>query len=118
MLFPLLKALWLYILTASHKYQLSNIEFIEESGVFNRRIDRLKLFRVKDIELKQSFSERLFQLSTIVLYTSDTTTPMVRMIGIEGARTLVDRIQHFVDVERRRNQVREIDYQTVPDFDS
>ncbi|MEO0804233.1 MAG: PH domain-containing protein [Cyanobacteria bacterium J06642_2] len=106
---PVFTVLWRMAVLQSISYSLFMERFIERHGVLNRSTNNLELFRVKDIGLRQDFFERVIGLGTIILYTSDTSCPIVQLTGIEDAERALELIRDRVNVERNRKNVREFD---------
>ncbi|MEO0804436.1 MAG: PH domain-containing protein, partial [Cyanobacteria bacterium J06642_2] len=101
--------LWRVAIRHSISYTLFDERFIERHGVLNRSTNHLELFRVKDMGLQQDFFERILGLGTIILYTSDTSCPIVRLTGIEDSERALELFRDRVNVERNRKNVRELD---------
>lgn len=98
---------WLY--TQAHTYQITEEQFIEAMGLFNRDIDTLELYRVKDVRCRQPLLLRLFGYGNLVLYTSDASTPVITLTGIRRPLEVHRLIRRQVEMLRFRKGVREID---------
>ena len=48
---PLFIILWRWLVTKNIKYELTNERIITRLGVFNKTVDDLELYRVKDIKI-------------------------------------------------------------------
>lgn len=103
-------AFWNWLVTLNNKYILSSERFIHKEGVFNRNIEHLELYRVKDYSLSVPLILRLFGLSNIVLKTSDPSTPIVVIQGVRDGERILDIIRERVEYLRETKGVREIDY--------
>lgn len=102
-------ALWQWLVTLNNRYTLSSERFIHKEGVFNRNVEHLELYRVKDYSLSIPLILRLFGLSNIVLKTSDPTTPTVIINGVRNGEKVLDIIRERVEHLRQTKGVREID---------
>jgi membrane protein YdbS with pleckstrin-like domain len=101
----------------SMRYQLTTHRFVIQSGVLSRTDNRILLVDVDDISVRQGMVERLFNLGTIVLRTTDETTKeespdkadpgkgIVIMEGIENPRQVADLIDESRRAERTRRGV-------------
>jgi membrane protein YdbS with pleckstrin-like domain len=79
------------------------------SGLFNRNIQEIELFRVKDTSVHQWFFQRLFGLGTIIILSGDAHNPRLELHGIPGAIELRERLRQEVMILRQRYNVRELD---------
>ena len=75
-----------------------------DSGIFNRVENDCYMYKVKDVELRCSFGERLFKLGTIVCYTGDTTHPKLEITHIKNAKSIKDYILEVSETERLKHR--------------
>jgi uncharacterized membrane protein YdbT with pleckstrin-like domain len=80
------------------------------TGIFSRRIDDLELYRVKDITVLEPLGLRMLGRASIVLNTSDRSTPTVVIQAVPEAEKLRDLIRTHVEACRQRKGVHEVDY--------
>jgi uncharacterized membrane protein YdbT with pleckstrin-like domain len=106
---PLVAAGWKWLVVANTKYELTTQRLRTRTGVFNKRLDELELYRVRDYKLEQPWFLRLFSLSNIVLQTSDKSTPQVVLRAIPRGDFLREQMRTYVEEARMRRGVREID---------
>jgi membrane protein YdbS with pleckstrin-like domain len=106
---PVIIAVWKWLETRSTAYELTAERLRVTTGMLSRRTDEVELYRVKDTVLLEPFALRLFQLGTVVLRTSDVTTPKVSLQGIPNARQVQEAIRARVEIMRDRKRVREVD---------
>lgn len=83
-------------------YYLTNQRFIHEAGILWRRIDRIELIDIDDVTFRQGPIERMFNVGTIHLLSSDVTDPTMNVPGIEDVRRVADLIDDLRRKERRR----------------
>ena len=100
-------ARWLVVKTTT--YRLTTERLITERGIFNKTIDTLELYRVRDMQITQPFTQRLFGLQTIHLLTADTTTPSVVVDHIPVSVGLPDKLRAQIEETRMQKRVRTID---------
>ena len=79
------------------------------SGLLNKDIQEIELFRVKDTMVRQWFVQRLFGLGTITIVSGDAKNPRLVLLGVPHALELRERIRQEVMVLRQRWGVRELD---------
>ena len=76
-----------------------------ETGMFSKQIANLELWRITDIDLKQSLLERILGIGTIFLKTSDDSTPMLELYQIPKARKVYKYLQDQVPVVAKQRGV-------------
>jgi uncharacterized membrane protein YdbT with pleckstrin-like domain len=106
---PVLYAIYRFLLTHTHVYQLTGERLLETKGLLSRTTDVLELYRVKDIGIDQPLIQRLFGRGTVVLVTSDRSTPMVNVSGIRSPHAFAEMLRELVERCRAMKGVREID---------
>ena len=99
-------ALWKYLVVKNQTYELTSQRLKMHSGVLNKKIDELELYRVKDIKFEQPFFLRLFGLANVLLVTSDETTPLVTIKAIPDAQDVREKIRTLVEERRDQKRVR------------
>ncbi|WP_017732760.1 PH domain-containing protein [Nafulsella turpanensis] len=105
----LVLALWGYLDTFNHTYDVTNQRIIEKRGILSRTTDELELYRVKDIKLEQPFLFRFLGLSNIILVTTDRTHRVVAIKGIPNGGKLREKLRIAIEARRDKKRVREID---------
>ena len=109
LLLPIAVAGWRWLLTRSTQYTLTDQRLKTRRGVFGRITDDLELYRVKDSHFTQTFLQRLLGIGTITLRTTDVSTPVVALRGMDQPEPLWERICALVETRRDAKGVREID---------
>jgi membrane protein YdbS with pleckstrin-like domain len=101
----------------SEHYRLTTHRFVIQKGLLSRTDNRILLVDIDDITVHQGIVERMFNLGTITLRTTDDTTKeespdrdtpgkgMVTMDGIENPREVGDLIDESRRAERTRRGV-------------
>ena len=79
------------------------------SGLLNKEIQEIELFRVKDTSVRQRFFQRIFGLGTITILSGDAHQPRLVLYGIPRAVELRERLRQEVMQLRQRFGVRELD---------
>lgn len=106
---PLPFAIWNAIVIRNTRYVLTNQRLKITTGVFNRNIEDIELYRIKDTRLEQSFLQRLVGIGDIELGTSDASTPVLRLASLPDAEAVRDRLRSLVETRRDAKRVRELD---------
>jgi len=113
LVFGYLGILLLYRRMSIH-YRLTSHRLVLQRGILSRTDDRILLVDIDDITVRQGFIERMFDLGTITLHTSDETTKeqspdpnhghrgVLEMKGIENPRQVGDLIDETRRTERSK----------------
>ena len=106
-----LVVLW-HRLTVS--YRLTSYRLFHEKGLLNRTRDRIEVIDIDDVTLTQGLVERMFNVGTIHILSSDESLKnekvpahdgKLAMPGIEDARAVADLIDNTRRAERNRRGV-------------
>lgn len=100
---------WIMLGVSMTRYIISDGKLIEQKGILNRKYESLELFRVKDVTALKPLLLRLFGLGHIRLDTSDKSSPVAYLAGIQQVETLLGELSQLVKAERRKHGVREFD---------
>jgi uncharacterized membrane protein YdbT with pleckstrin-like domain len=106
---PIPWAIYRWLLVKTTTYRLTNERLLTTRGIFSTVTDTLELYRVRDLEMTQSFMQRLFGLQDIVLVTADETTPRVVIDFIPMDLGLPDKLRTAVEACRQAKRVRTLD---------
>jgi membrane protein YdbS with pleckstrin-like domain len=106
---PLLYMLWRMLVTARHRYVLTDQRLREFTGVLFQDMEELELYRVKDISVQRPPMQQLCGRGRIVLKTSDASTPTVVLNAIARPLQVADLLRGCVERCRVAKGVREID---------
>ena len=90
------------------KYEISDSRIKYTRGIFQRQVDFLEMYRIKDFDQKQSLLMNLLGIMNVRLMTSDISHPMLEMKGIPVSN-ITDVIRQSVEQSRRENRVFAID---------
>src|SRR5688572_1043531 len=66
----------------SVRYELTTYRLFHERGFLKRTRDRIEVIDIDDVTLTQGPIERMLNVGTIVVRSSDTTSPTLQMVGI------------------------------------
>jgi membrane protein YdbS with pleckstrin-like domain len=84
------------------RYRLTTYRLFHEVGLLSRTRDRIEVIDINDVTLRQGVIERMFNVGTIHVQSSDVTSPNLDMGGIEDARRVTDLIDDTRRAERQR----------------
>ena len=111
LVFPLFVSLWRWLITKNTKYELTTQRLMTRHGVFNKKMDDLELYRIKDYKLDRPLFLRLFSLGNVILETSDKSHPTLTVRAIPDAEELRETMRTYVEQRRDQKSVREVDFQ-------
>ena len=80
-----------------------NIDY--EVGLLSKRIETLQLWRVHDMDFRQSFMERLLGIARIQVFTKDTSDPIVVLRGLPASREIFDQLKDAAELARQQRVV-------------
>jgi uncharacterized membrane protein YdbT with pleckstrin-like domain len=109
LLLPLILWMVRWWVTKCTKYELTSQRLRIRSGVLNRRVDELELYRVKDYAMEQPLLLRLVGLGNLTMITSDATNPQISIKAIPDVENVREKLRTAVQSERDRKRVRELD---------
>ncbi|MCI8622930.1 MAG: PH domain-containing protein [Provencibacterium sp.] len=64
------------------RYALSEDRLFLETGLLHTRLEELLLYRVRDISLRVSLGQRLFRVGSVLVISSDKSTPELELRNI------------------------------------
>lgn len=105
--------LWRYLLVRSQVFELTSERLRITSGVINQNIDEIELYRVKDSLMTRPWWMRITGLASIVLETSDRSTPHLVIPALHGGVEFRELLRKNVELQRDRKRVRETDFDEV-----
>lgn len=65
------------------RYRLTSQRLFIERGILSRTMDQSELIRVDDVRMLQSFVNRVFNIGTVLLMTTDVTDRAVAIVGVK-----------------------------------
>lgn len=117
LLVPIPWALVRWVQRRNHVIELTSQRLRITTGVFSKRTDDLELYRVRDITFVQPFLLRLFGCGTLVLTTSDSSSPEITLTGVPAAANLRDQLRSAVEQCRDRKRARVTEFGGPVDFE-
>ena len=91
--------------TRSHRWKLTTRRIETETGWLSKQVDTLELWRVKDVEFRQSLADRVFGVSTVIVTAHDQGLPVMVIQGVPGDREVYDRLMSAVIQARQQSGV-------------
>jgi len=106
---PLLMWIIRWWATRTTFYELTSQRLRRTSGILNRRVEEMELYRVKDYTMEQPLLLRMLGLGSLNLITSDAATPTVYIRAIRNVVAVREMLRTAVQSERDRKRVRALD---------
>ncbi len=106
------KRIWCGLPWTFTVYSLSEDRLFIDSGVFTKRQDEVRLYRVLDVSLKRSLGQRIFGMGTIHICSSDKTMKDFDLINIKNSKDVKEMISEYVETQREKKRVVSREYMT------
>jgi uncharacterized membrane protein YdbT with pleckstrin-like domain len=105
--------LWVIVLfwrSRSKSYRLTTRRVVVETGILNKRLEQVDLYRVSDYTVLRPLSQRIMGTGNLILKALDHTEPEVRIENIKtDVVALYERIRAATESEKRKRGVRVMD---------
>ena len=89
----------------SHWWKLTTRRLESETGIVSKKIDTLELWRIKDVEFRQTAMDRMLGVSRLVVTASDPAAPVTTILGLPPERALYDRFMSAVMASRAQRGI-------------
>ncbi|HHX52821.1 MAG TPA: PH domain-containing protein [Erysipelothrix sp.] len=73
---------------------------VRKVGFLNTETNEVLLYRIMDIEMKQSFLQKLINVGTVLLHASDQTTAMLELINIKKPTDIKRYLSRLIETVR------------------
>lgn len=83
-------------------YRLTTFRLFHEVGLLSRVGNRIEVIDIDDVTVHQGLVERVFNVGTVTIQSSDRSDPELDLPGIEGAKDVADLIDSTRRAERHR----------------
>ena len=102
---PIFIAIWKWLVLKNIRYELTTERLKVRQGVFNKTLDEVELYRVRDYHLDQPFWMRLFSLGIIALRSTDESNPYIELKAIRDCEGVYEHIRKYVEECRIKKRV-------------
>ena len=92
----------------SIRYEISSRQIKYSRGVFQRQVDFLEMYRIKDFDQRQSLVMNMLGIMHLRLMTSDISHPILEMKGIPKSN-IADVLRELIEQSRKENRVYALD---------
>jgi len=86
----------------SVRYRLTNHRFFHERGILKRTTDRIEVIDMDDITFQQGIVERMVDVGSILITSSDRTHPELKLEGIANVKEVSEQIDSARRAERMK----------------
>lgn len=106
---PVFYAVYRFVATACHRYDLTDQRLLIRSGIAVKQLESVELYRVKDLSVSGSLLQSLFGRGRIILMTTDTTAPQLTINAVRDPEAVSRLIREAVEQCRVAKGVRAFD---------
>ena len=89
-----------------------------DSGIFTKKQEEIRLYRVLDISVTRTFGQRIFGMGTITLKTSDKTTPELLLINLKKVMEVKTQLSNLIEESRDKKRISGREFMSVDNSDS
>ena len=82
------------------RYEVTETRLITRKGFFSTETNEVLLYRILDFKLIRKFSQKIFGVGTIVLYSADKSDGELRLVNIKKPDAVRKFISNIVENER------------------
>jgi hypothetical protein len=105
------------LLLKSTHITLTNQRLKISSGLLNKKMEEIELYRVKDWTHSQPLMQRMLGYGSVTVVSSDRTAPEVTYNWLKDAKELAEKLRGAVEAVRDRKRVRAIEMDEGEDRD-
>lgn len=88
------------------RYRLSEDRLFCETGFLNIKSDEVLLYRVRDLQLNMSLSQRIFGVGTVCVVSSDKSIPHLDLKNVKKPREVKELIHQHVEAAKDKHRMR------------
>lgn len=108
---PVIYAFYKMLIIRSNKYKITTERIFFTTGILSKKTEALELYRVKDMDVMEPFTLRMFKLGNIEIDSADESTPKFHLQAIPDPQNLMNKIRTNVEKRRDLKGVRGLDLQ-------
>lgn len=87
------------------RYSLNKEKLIIDTGFLNKTENEIRLYRITDLSVNETFGQRLLNIGTITVTSSDKTLPTLHITNVKRAKKVKELISHAAEAERVNKKV-------------
>lgn len=89
-------------------YEITESRLIIEKGVFTKKRDEIRLYRIRDISTKRNLLERMLGIGDITVFSSDASHPEFLLRNIKNSKSVADLMGAAVEQSRIKHRSLEV----------
>lgn len=109
LIIPVILMIHRWLVTRSMRMTLTTERLRMEWGVVSRRLEEVELYRVRDSAVTQTPIERMVNLGTIWIATTDHATPVLHLRAIAQPREIRERLRQCVENVKQAKRIRQME---------
>lgn len=102
-------AIWKHVVLKNTLILLTSQRLKIRTGVFNKQMEEIELYRVKDWTFRQPFLQRILGFGEVLVVSSDRTSPEVAYSWLKNADVFAENLRSAVESVRDRKRVRSLE---------
>lgn len=91
------------------RYTLYSDRLLVDRGIITFRQEEVRLYKIRDVTLRQTIFQRLFGVGTIRLDTMDVSGPRILLQDIKNPQAVRKMLSDTAEWERQRNGIHYVD---------
>jgi uncharacterized membrane protein YdbT with pleckstrin-like domain len=95
----------IWMRTKAQRWKVTSRRIERESGLLSKRVDTIELWRIRDVEYRQSIFDRMFGVSSLVVTAQDGAAPYLEIRGVPASRVVYDGLMSAVMTARQQRGV-------------
>lgn len=88
------------------KYSLSKDRIFINTGFLNLNEEEVLLYRILDVSLKLSFWQRIFKVGSVIVKSSDQSTPVLEIRNVKKAKEVKELIYKYSEEMKMARRIR------------
>lgn len=100
------------------RYRLSEDRIFRETGFFSLKEEEVLLYRVSDLELRRNLWQRMFNMGTVCVHSSDKTTPHLDLKNVRDPKYVKELIFRTVEAAKDARRIRAMEVLDGEDFET
>lgn len=81
------------------------IKLIEDTGLLTSHVEEVNLFRVDDVSIWASFSNKIWGTGTVTVHCKDASSDVVKLVRVRDPQKVRNLIMDMVELERKSRGV-------------
>lgn len=106
------KRVWCGLPWTFTKYELSRDKLVIKTGFFTQNQEEVRLYRILDLSLRRSLTQRMFGLGTIQCHSVDKTMKNFEIKNIKNSENIKNQLSDLIEEARRSNRVSSREFMT------